>query len=85
MCRSFNYSCAWVTKTFVCRDKQEKTWKASFILSWNTGNIKIQTDELINSNFFFKKHKNTHTKSSLSLISVNHSLKGALKLNEFFP
>ena len=31
-----------------------------------------------------KKTKNTHTKSSLSLISVNHSLKGALKLNKFF-
>ena len=41
-------------------------------------NKKRRTDQ---SQFVKKNPKNTHTKSSLSLISVNHSSKGALKLN----
>ena len=44
-------------KIFVCWDKQEKTWNASFILSWNTGNIKIQTNEQINCTMWQKKTK----------------------------
>lgn len=49
------------------------------------GTLKYKRTNRLTAQCGKKKNKNTHTKSGLSLISVNHSLKGALKLNKFLP